>query len=135
MNEAFICFLCKKTFLSDPSGHECCVGGHWTPQTSLDRPVGDYPVRCCHRYQTELKETDRPLHSDFEDGQPAAWVSYTIHYTTSMAPSQLKGISYDNGGTSENTAKASPDDLLEYAPQGIDFANLKFKNITSEVHE
>ena len=69
------------------------------PNTDLE------PIDC-------LKEIDR---------QPAAWVSYTIHYTTSMAPSQLKGITYDDRRTHENTAKAPPDYLLEYAPQGTDF--------------
>ena len=33
-----------------------------------------------------LKEQDVQKHIDFEDWQPAAWVSCKIHFTTSMAP-------------------------------------------------
>jgi hypothetical protein len=50
--EPFQCFLCGKWFIGD--GVECCVGGHWTPHHSNDRPEGNYFVTCCHKYQTEV---------------------------------------------------------------------------------
>jgi hypothetical protein len=54
----FICFQCGRTFEDDDSCIECCVGGHWTPHKTEDRPTGTYPVSCCHQYQKEIKQSE-----------------------------------------------------------------------------